>query len=333
MKTAKSVLAAVAAVLAVAGGAAGCRAPKSARQDAAPPKAARQDVAPPKSARQDAAPLKSARQDAASPKNLPMERSAWEKYQPLGGEFENGRYIQHHESAPSFELSRVVPPSSNIVVEAVVIPERAAEGASSGTMGIVVWEGHFRWRRLGLTFGKGGRHSFELIELRDGARMPESDLPAEPVGGSWEFGKPVTLRLSLGGGGVEGEARDADGTLLFHRRLPIKPGAVASGIPGFSLYRLHARFDSFTASIGAPLPDTRDVARKYQPWHAVSEGLFNAEKQRRGEAENIKNSASSASPRLCVKKRATSRQPATTPASGGSSIPPAIECSSPASAS
>ena len=72
MKTAKSVLAAVAAVLAVAGGAAGCRAPKSARQDAAPPK------------------------------TLPMERSAWEKYQPLGGEFENGRYIQHHESAPSF---------------------------------------------------------------------------------------------------------------------------------------------------------------------------------------------------------------------------------------
>ena len=229
-----------------------------------------------------------------------MERPAWEKYQPLGGEFEGGRYIQHHESAPSFELSRVVPPSSNIVVEAVVTPERAADGASSGTLGVVVWEGHFRWRRLGLTFGKGGRHSFELIELRDGARMPESDLPAEPAGCAWAFGEPVTLRLSLGDGAVEGEARAADGTLLFHRRLPIKPGAVASGIPGFSQYRLHGRFGSFTASIGAPLPDTRDEARKHLPWHAVSEGFLNAETQRRGEAEKGKASASQ---RLCVKNK------------------------------
>ncbi len=223
---------------------------------------------------------KSARQDAASPKNLPMERSAWEKYQPLGGEFEGGRYIQRHDSAPSFELSRTVPPSSNIVVEAVVIPERAAEGASSGTMGIVVWEGHFRWRRLGLTFGKGGRHSFELIELRDGARMPESDLPAEPAGGAWNFGEPVTLRLSLGYGAVEGEARDATGTLLFHRRLPIKTGAVTSGIPGFSLYRLHASFDSFTASIGAPLPDTRDEPREYRQFFGRAERVDRAEAPR-----------------------------------------------------
>lgn len=218
----------------------------------------------------------------AAPVPLPMERPAWEKYQPLGGEFEDGRYVQRRDGAPCFELSRIVPPSSDIVVEAVVTPERAAEGATSGSLGVVVWEGHFRWRRMGLTFGKGGRRSFELIELRDGARMPESDLPPEPAGGSWEFGEPVTLRLSLGGGAVEGEARAADGTLLFRRRLPLKPDAVASGLPGFSQYRLHGRFDSFTASIGDPIPDTRDEARRYAPFVGADGTFYRTDRDEAG---------------------------------------------------
>ena len=50
---------------------------------------------------------------------IPMTRTAWEKYQPLGGEFEVGRYVTTHEFAPAFEVARDFASSSNLVVEEI----------------------------------------------------------------------------------------------------------------------------------------------------------------------------------------------------------------------
>ena len=60
---------------------------------------------------------------------IPMTRTAWEKYQPLGGEFADGRYITTQEFAPAFEVARDFVPSSNLVVEATFTPKISSMAA------------------------------------------------------------------------------------------------------------------------------------------------------------------------------------------------------------
>ena len=183
-------------------------------------------------------------QDAAAAQPLPLVRAAWEKLNPLGGEFEDGRYVVLHEGAPALEVARDVPASSNLVVEARFTPERDVPGA--GNSAIAIFESPGRYWHLFLAKDGRGVRTFGLNELGGYAQL-QSSLERETDEGadaSWEWGRAYRLRLALGGGAVEGEVLDAEtGARLFRRRYALAPGHVASGRPAFKLNRVLGRFE------------------------------------------------------------------------------------------
>ena len=182
---------------------------------------------------------------------LPMERAAWEKYHPLGGEFGNGRYATPHELAPAFEISRLVPPSPVIAVEASFTPERKA-AKSNGTAAIALFESPGRYWNLGLLETKLEQRSFVLVE-QGGASQNHSTLTKEIDEGedaTWEWGRTYRLRLALDGSGAQGEVRDDEtGELLFRRRYALAPGHVLSGRPAFKFNRILGEFADVTAIV------------------------------------------------------------------------------------
>ena len=184
---------------------------------------------------------------------LPMERAAWEKMNPLGGEFEGGRYVPTHEQAPSFEVSRTVPASSNIVVEATFMPERKTAEKFGCSAAIALFESPGRYWRLYLTEARQGAHTIGLTEL-GGASQIQTTLPIladEDGDTAWEWGRAYRLRLLLDGSGAEGEVRDAaTGQLLFRRRYGLAPAHIASGRPAFQLSRIVGEFANFSATSG-----------------------------------------------------------------------------------
>ena len=196
------------------------------------------------------------RDERAAPKGpipLPMERSAWEKYQPLGGEFENGRYVVLHEEAPAFEAARDFPASSNLVVEALFTPERDIPG--EGNSAIAVLEAPGRYWHLFLSKGRGGVRRFGFNELGNYTQLQASLTREIDEGGdaSWEWGRTYRLRIALGGGAIEGEVRDAEtGARLFRRRYALAPGHIACGRPAFKLNRVIGDFADFECSMGQP---------------------------------------------------------------------------------
>ena len=95
--------------------------------------------------------------------DIPMVRAAWEKHNPLGGEFENGRYVVLHEQAPAFEVARDFPASSNLVVEALFTPERDIPGEGNSAIAILESPGRY-WHLFLAKNGRGVRH-FGLNEL------------------------------------------------------------------------------------------------------------------------------------------------------------------------
>ena len=183
---------------------------------------------------------------------IPMTRTAWEKYQPLGGEFEDGRYITTHEFAPAFEVARDFVPSSNLVVEATFTPKRrVGAGTGNANASIAILESPGRYWHLFLDESRAGRHTFGLTEL-GGTSQIQSTLPVlekEGATATWEYGRAYRLRLALGEGVVTGEVYDAvTGAILFRLRYGLAPGHVASGRPAFKFYRLIGDFEDLTAS-------------------------------------------------------------------------------------
>ncbi|MBR4613615.1 MAG: hypothetical protein IKO40_12975, partial [Kiritimatiellae bacterium] len=180
---------------------------------------------------------------------IPMTRAAWEKYQPLGGEFENGRYVTAHELAPAFEVARDFAPSSSIVVEATFTPQRKA-GEGEGNAAIAIFESPGRYWRLSLDEPRAGQHTFGFTELGAASKTmsPLSLLEKEGLAATWEWGRAYRLRIALGDGAATGEISDAEtGALLFRLRYGLAPGHVASGRPAFKFHRIIGDF----AEIGA----------------------------------------------------------------------------------
>ena len=186
------------------------------------------------------------------PRSLPMEREAWEKVNPLGGEFEGGRYVQPRELAPSFEASLTVPASSNIVFAATFTPERKTAEKFGCSVAIALLESPGRYWRLYLTETRPGAHIVGLTEL-GGASQIQNTLPIladEGADAAWEWGRTYRLRLALDASGAEGEVRDAaTGTLLFRRRYGLAPGHIAAGRPALQLSRMVGEFGGFVAEI------------------------------------------------------------------------------------
>ena len=91
---------------------------------------------------------------------IPPTRAAWEKLNPLGGEFEGGRYAVLHEEAPAFEVARGFAPSSNLVIEAAFTPERDIPG--EGNAALAIWESPGRYWHLFLSKGRSGVRRFGL---------------------------------------------------------------------------------------------------------------------------------------------------------------------------
>ena len=184
---------------------------------------------------------------------IPMTRFGWEKYQPLGGKFEDGRYVTAHELAPAFEVARDIAPSSNLVVEASFTPERRV-GEGMGNASIAVLESPGRYWHLFLEASRSGKRSFGFTELA-GAAQIQSALPVlekEGLASSWEWGRAYRLRIALDGGTATGEVCDAEtGASLFRLRYGLAPGHIASGRPAFKFYRLIGDFADITASAAA----------------------------------------------------------------------------------
>ena len=182
---------------------------------------------------------------------LPFERAAWEKYHPLGGEFVDGRYVSLHEQAPSFEVSRLVPPSANLAAEATFTPERKAAKAD-GTAAISIFESPGHYWDLALYESKPGKRSIAMSE-RSGTSQVHSALKVEAdigAGATWEWGRAYSLRIALDGKGVQGEVRDAEsGELLFRRRYALEPGHIASGRPAFRFNRIIGNFSGIKATV------------------------------------------------------------------------------------
>lgn len=237
---------------------------------------------------------------------LPMTRSAWEKCQPLGGEFEAGRYVITHELAPAFEVARDFAPSSNLVVEATFTPKRrVASGTGNANAAIAILESPGRYWHLFLDESRAGGHTFGLTEL-GGASQIQSSLPVlekKGTAATWEYGRSYRLRLALGDGTATGEAYEAaTGALLFRLRYGLAQGHIASGRPAFKFYRLIGDFEE----IDCNRPQSTAIGRQ--------------------------QSMAMGSNRMLSGNPSTA-PPATSQASGGSSIQPATPCSSPASAS
>ena len=185
---------------------------------------------------------------AAAP--LPMERAAWEKLNPLGGEFTaDGGYEILHEEAPAFEVAREFPPASNLVVEADFTPGRKVPG--DGNSAIAVVESPGRYWHLFLSENNRGVRRFGLTEI-GGVSQIQATLPLEideGGGASWEWGHTYRLRLALDEDGAQGEVFDAEtGSRLFRRRYGLAPGHVASGRPAFKIYRVLGEFADVRAS-------------------------------------------------------------------------------------
>ncbi len=187
---------------------------------------------------------------AAEMRVLPMARAAWEKVNPLSGEFTDGRYVLTHELAPAFEVSRTVPVSSNIVVEAVFKPERKA-GDRGCSAAIGIYESPGRYWRLFLSETRLGVRKVGLTEL-GGPSQIQGTLPLladEGADGAWEWGRAYRLRLALDPSGVEGEIRDAEtDALLFRRHYGLLPGHVAFGRPSLEANRLLGDFNGIKAA-------------------------------------------------------------------------------------
>ena len=181
---------------------------------------------------------------------LPMERATWEKVNPLGGEFENGRYVITHELAPAFEVSRIVPDSANLVVDALFTPERKAGDRGCSTA-IDIYESPGRYWRLSLSETRLGTRKVGLTEL-GGPSQIQNTLPLlvdEGADATWEWGRAYRLRLALDSTGVQGEIRDEEsGALLFRRRYGLAPGHVVSGRPAFETNRLIGDFAEISAT-------------------------------------------------------------------------------------
>ena len=190
---------------------------------------------------------------ASSRQILPMARDAWEKCNPLGGEFENGRYVVSHEEAPAFEAARDFPASSNLVVEALFTPVRDIPG--EGNSAIAILEAPGRYWHLFLSKGRRGVRRFGLNELGNYTQLQASLTREIDEGGdaSWEWGRTYRLRIALGGGAIEGEVRDAEtGARLFRRRYALAPGHIACGRPAFKLNRVIGDFADVECSRGQP---------------------------------------------------------------------------------
>ncbi len=176
---------------------------------------------------------------------LPMTRAAWEKYQPLGGEFEDGRYITIHEQAPAFEVARDFAPSSNIVVEATFTPRRKV-GEGEVNASIAILESPGRYWHLFLAESRFGKRTFGFTEL-GGASQIQSTLPVlekEGLAATWEWGRAYRLRITIDDGAATGEISDSEtGVRLFRLRYGLAPGHVASGRPAFKFYRLIGDFE------------------------------------------------------------------------------------------
>ena len=128
---------------------------------------------------------------------IPMTRAAWEKYQPLGGEFADGRYITSHEFAPAFEVARDFASSSNLVVEATFTPKRrVASGTGNANASIAILELPGRYWHLFLDESRAGRHTFGLTEL-GGTSQIQSTLPVLEKEGATAHYTLVISVLSL----------------------------------------------------------------------------------------------------------------------------------------
>ena len=192
---------------------------------------------------------------------LPMARAAWEKYQPLGGEFEDGRYITIHEQAPAFEVARDFAPSSNIVVEATFTPRRKV-GEGEVNASIAILESPGRYWHLFLAESRFGKRTFGFTEL-GGASQIQSTLPVlekEGLAATWEWGRAYRLRITIDDGAATGEISDSEtGARLFRLRYGLAPGHVASGRPAFKFYRLIGDFEEIGVAsepeVGSLEPD------------------------------------------------------------------------------
>jgi len=119
-------------------------------------------------------------------------------------------------------------------------------------------------------------HHTELHELHDGVWLAESlaDTSLEQLarwtadGWSWDPGVPYRLRLSLGGGRVEGTISSGDGKPLARFAYGLSNNAVDCGWAGLSASMLDATYDDVRIEVDdpvAPPPDDTAV-EPYDPY-------------------------------------------------------------------
>jgi len=119
-------------------------------------------------------------------------------------------------------------------------------------------------------------HHTELHELRDGVWLAESltDTRLEQLemwtaeGWSWEAGVPYRLRLSLGGGRVDGTIGSEDGKPLSRFAYRLSANAVDRGWAGLSASMLDARYDDVLVEVKDPVaaPPGDAAVEQYDPY-------------------------------------------------------------------
>ncbi len=158
---------------------------------------------------------------------------------------------------------QAAPLASNVTVEAVFTP-RCAERVGWSIAGVAVVEDARNYWHLALVQSPpedGCRPKVELVEMRDGVWLSQSNLKmeaSEEPGAQWVFGQPVRLSLSLEPSGVSGSILTTDGTVLLRRRFAFTALAVTRGRPALHIGGFTGAFTSINAAWSLPVAEAKE---------------------------------------------------------------------------
>ena len=136
----------------------------------------------------------------------------------------------------------------------------------------------------------GGRHAFELAEMREGRWLAHHNLLVVSAGGTgepWKNGETYRLTLTIDPSGIEGKVQDAEGGVRLHRRISFSGPAVTTGRPALRCGGFQATYTSIRGDTRDPVMAPRDT-ESVAPYACDSfargvrgnpSGFFHVEKQ------------------------------------------------------